>query len=548
MNALIAAARSVRRPGMSRRLGILVLGWCAAAGMATVLAGREAAAETLHRGGVLTMIVTPEPAQIVLGTTVAPAPAMIATKVLEGLLEYGPDMEPRPQLAEAWTFSDDGLTYTFHLRKNVKWHDGKDFTSADVAFSLNQIWRKLHPRGRVTFANVTAVRTPDAHTVVITLSSPSPALRASFSSYESQVFPKHLYEGTDIATNPFNTRPIGTGPFVFREWKQGSHVILDRNGAYWLDGQPYLDRIVVRFIGDAAGRIKALESGAAQYAAHGAVPLEAIARLKALPHIVIETKGYAFFNPILMLEMNNTRRPLNGPRVRRALAQAIDREALLKTVWHGAGSLADGPVSSRAKAFHTSEVRKYPVDIAAAERELDAAGFKRGANAKRFALKLTIPPAGAMQRRTGEAIREQLRRIGVDVELVAPDMPGYARRVYANYDFDLNIAVFPTLADPAAGLARLYGTKGIQKGAPLSNTARYSSPKMDALLARLLVEPDPAKRRSLAHEIQGLAAEDLPILALLELDEFTVADKKLKEHAATADGAFSNFAGVWLLP
>ncbi len=548
MHAPIAASRNMRRCGVSRRRGILILAAGAAGGMLPLLPGGKAAAETLHRGGVLTMIVTPEPSQIVLGTTIAPAAAIVATKIIEGLVEYGPDMAPRPQLAEAWTFSDDGLTYTFRLRKNVKWHDGKDFTAADVAFSLNQIWRRLHPRGRVTFADVKAVQTPDAHTVVITLSSPAPALRFSLSSYESPVFPRHLYEGTDIAANPFNTRPIGTGPFVFREWRPGSHLVLDRNGAYWLDGQPYLDRIVVRFVADAAARVKALESGAAHYAAHGAVPFEAIARLKTLPDLAIETTGYAFSHPIVILEMNAARRPLNDPRVRRALALAIDRDALLRTVWHGAGNPASGPVSRRAKEFYTGDVRRHAVDVPAAEQQLDAAGFKRGANRKRFVLKFTHPPVGAIPRRIGEAVKEQLQRIGIEVEPVTADMPSYVRRVYANYDFDLNAAVFPTLPDPATGLARLYGTKGIQKGVPLSNVARYSSPAMDALLARFLAEPNPALRRSLAHDIQRLAMEDLPILPLVELDEFTVVSKKLMEHATTADGAFSNFAGVWLQP
>ena len=190
------------------------------AALATVcllLAGAGVAASQPRAGGTLTIVQGAEPATLVSGVNTSTFIGTVSTKIHEGLLDYDFDLKPRAALAESWTVAPDGKTYTFKLRRGVTWHDGKPFTSADVKFSLEEVWKKLHPRGRVTFAKVTAVDTPDANTVVLRLSEATPMLLAALSSYESQVFPKHVYEGKDFATNPATNTPIGTGPFVFKE-------------------------------------------------------------------------------------------------------------------------------------------------------------------------------------------------------------------------------------------------------------------------------------------------------------------------------------------
>ena len=143
------------------------------------------------------------------------------------------------------------------------WHDGAPFTSADVAWSLMNVWKTLHGRGRATYANVERADTPDARTVVLHLSQPSPAIMNALAAAESQVLPRHRYEGTDVLTNPLNNAPVGTGPFRFKEWRRGSAVVVERNPDYWDAGKPYLDAIVMRFIPDGAGRSAALETGEA---------------------------------------------------------------------------------------------------------------------------------------------------------------------------------------------------------------------------------------------------------------------------------------------
>ena len=244
------------------------------------LAALPAAAQEPVKGGTLTMIVQPEPPILVSAINSAAPIGIVSTKILEGLLTYDYDMNPKPGLAETWKVSADGRSITFNLRNGVKWHDGKDFTAADVQFSMMKVWKELHPRGRSTFAKVTAVETPSPYVVVIRLSEPSPPIMSALGGYEGQILPKHLYDGTDIAQNPWNSKPVGTGPFVFKEWQKGNFIQLERNPAYWDKGKPYLDRIVFRIIPDASARAAAFETGEVLLGGFSPVPLNDVKRLE----------------------------------------------------------------------------------------------------------------------------------------------------------------------------------------------------------------------------------------------------------------------------
>nr|WP_283805528.1 ABC transporter substrate-binding protein [Bradyrhizobium tropiciagri] len=251
------------------------------------------AADEGQHGGTLNVVIQPEPPILVSLTHTAGPTTRVSGKVTEGLVAFDLDFNPRPQLATSWQKSEDGLSYRFELRRGVKWHDGRDFTSADVAHSI-ELLKQHHPRGRGTLASVREVRTPDPHVAEIVLDKPAPYLLAALTASESPIVPRHIYEGTDPLANPNGRAPIGTGPFVFREWKQGSHIVLERNPNYWDPGKPYLDRIVIRFIADANARAVALETGEIHYAPDTPVPLGQIETLKADPNLLIETRGYDY--------------------------------------------------------------------------------------------------------------------------------------------------------------------------------------------------------------------------------------------------------------
>jgi peptide/nickel transport system substrate-binding protein len=520
------------------------------AALATVcllLAGAGVAASQPRAGGTLTIVQGAEPASLVSGVNTSTFIGTVSTKIHEGLLDYDFDFKPRPALAESWTVAPDGKTYSFKLRRGVTWHDGKPFTSADVKFSLEEIWKKLHPRGRVTFSKVTTVDTPDASTVVIHLSDPTPMMLSAFSSYESQVLPKHVYEGKDFTTHPALNAPIGTGPFVFKEWKKGDFIRLEKNPSYWDKGKPYLDAIVIRIIPDAAARAAALEKGEVQLGVFNPVPLSDVKRLTALPSVKAETRGYEYFAPMYMIEVNLREEHLKDKRVRHAMLHALDRKFIADNIWFGFAKPATGPIVSSSPFYTTQGVPQYPYDVAKANTILDEAGLKRGAGNMRFKVGLTFPPVQPEVPRTAEYIKQALGRVGIDVELRNIDIATFIRQVY-NWEFDLTQNYLYLLPDPTLGVQRLYISANIKKGTPFANAAGYENKDVDAAFTAAQTENDQAKRKELFARAQRQIQEDLPALNLLELSFVTLYNSKLVNHTMGADGPYGSFRDTYFQP
>ena len=537
-------------PPVSRRLVLAGLG-SGMAGLGGGMPGRAAAqapapGATPRRGGTLTAIVQPEPPTLISALNAGAPTGVVSTNIFDGLFTYDWDMALKPALAESWQVAPDGLAITFRLRPGVRWHDGQAFTAADVKYSLEEIWRKIHPRGRATFANVDAVETPDPLTVVLRLRQPSPVILSALNAYESQILPKHIYEGSDPLANPVNLKPIGTGPFRFKEWVRGEHIILERNPDYWEADKPYLDRIVFRIVPDATARAALLETGQAQYAPYSPVPLSDVARLRALPGLMIETRGYEWISPWLFLEFNLRKPELADVRVRRAIAHAVNRDVIARTVWHGFGKAAVSTVPSSLARFHKADVAQYPFDVKRAEALLDEAGHKRGADGMRFALSHDFLPYGDDYRRTGEYVRQALRRVGIDLTLRSQDTPSYLRRVFAEYEFDISSSWASSFSDPQIGVQRFFWSKTINKGTPWTNASGYANPAMDQVIEAAQRSADPAERSRLFGEMQRIAAEDLPNLPLIELNFFTVHSKRLHDVAMGPDAVYASLKHAWL--
>ena len=508
------------------------------------LATTTATAEP-HRGGTLSFLVEPEPPALsTLAHTAGPS-TKVSAKVQEGLLTYDHDLTPKPQLATAWSISPDGLRYTFTLRDGVNWHDGVPFTSADVAASI-RLLQQYHPRGRGTFANVVDIETPDRLTAVIVLSRPAPYLISAFAGSESPIVPKHVYEGSDPAANPRVNAPIGTGPFVFKEWVRGSHVIYERNPDYWDKPKPYLDRLVVRFIPDAAARTAAFESGTVDLGGESPVPLSEVERLKTDERIGIETAGYTYSPSVQRIEFNLDNPYLRDLRVRQAFAAAIDRKVILNTVWYGFGVVSPTPISPSLARFYDPSVPAIPFDPKRAEALLDEAGFKRGPDGVRFRLVHDFLPYGDGYRRTADYLRQALGRVGIAVTIRSQDFATYIKRVYTDRNFDFTNNSMGNTFDPTVGVQRLYWSKNFKRGVPFSNGSGYRNPEVDALLEAATVETDPAKRVEEFSRFQQIIARDLPDLTLLTLENLTIYNRRVHDHTVGADGLNGNLADAWI--
>jgi peptide/nickel transport system substrate-binding protein len=528
------------------RRGLLLAVAVLCAGVAPIAAGQG----TPQRGGTLVMVVQPEPPTLASYQSTSGPVGQVAAKVYEGLLEYDFNLKPVPGLAQSWTVSGDGKTITFKLQPNVKFHDGKPFTSADVQFTIMEVLKKVHPRGISTFRAVQSIDTPDPLTAVLHLSEPAPYLLMALSGYESPMLPKHVFGTGDIANHPNANKPIGTGPFKFVEWQRGQYMRFDRNPDYRKQGRPYLDRIVARFIGDGSTRAATLETGEVHIGGFNAIlPLD-VKRLEKLPHIGVTTKGYEMQSPIVQLDFNTRVKPFDNQKVRQAIAYAIDRKFVIDNVWFGYGRPATGPISSNFKAngLYTADVRNYnvPNGVEMANKLLDEAGYPRKADGTRFEITHDITPYGEEWRRFGEFVKQQLDKLGIKVNLRYEDVPTWLRRVFTNYDFTLTNNWIQTLADPVIGVHRLYHSNMIKPGTVFVNDSGWSSKETDELMDKASVEVDPAKRAALYHQFQKDVVEAAPLVFVMELDFVTVYNKKLQGWLVSPLGLYAAFDQAWL--
>lgn len=530
------------RPPILRRT---VLAGLAGAGMLPVVS--RAAERKPVRGGVLTVLLDPEPPTLLTLTNTAGVSLYTSSKTNEGLLTYDFDLKPRPQLATSWSVSPDGLEYRFKLRPGVRWHDGKDFAAADVVFSIATL-KEVHPRGRSTFANLKNITAPDPLTVVLTLARPAPYLLSALAASETPIVPRHLLEGQKIIGHPLNDAPVGTGPYRFKEWVRGSHIVYERNPDYWDQPKPYIDRLVFAIMPDAAARSAAVESGAVDVAPGPPVPMSDLDRLRQNPRLRFVTDGYQYNNNIYRIEFNLERPYLAKRPVREAIAHAIDRKRLLEVALLGYGDISLGPINPHLTQFRVPDLPFYPLDLKRAGQLLDEAGYPRAGGAPRLKLVHDPLPYGEPHRRAGEFIRNALARIGIEVTIRSQDFATYIHRVYTDRDFDFTFNSMSNLFDPTVGVQRLYWSKNFRIGVPFSNGAHYVSAETDRLLEAAAVETDLEKRLQEFADFQRQVIKDLPDITVATVYSATIADRKVIDHTLTADGLCANLADVYIDP
>lgn len=523
----------------------LVLVLSAALSIAALSSLSPVNADSPRRGGTLVTTVVPEPSVLVGLLTTADNTYSVGPKMTEGLVTYDWNLNPKPALATSWKVSADGKLITFGLRKGVKWHDGQPFTAEDVKFSIG-VLKQNHPRGRATFANVDEIDTPDAHTVVLHLSKPAPYMFKALAASESPIVPQHVYAGTDVRANENNTKPIGTGPFMLKEWQKGSHIILERNPDYWDAGKPYLDRIIYRIIPDAAARAVALETGEIMLAGKNPVPLYDVQRLEKLDRLGIEMRGDAYSNLIHRIEFNLSNPYLKFRKVRQAIAYAIDKNFILQNIWFGYGDVTAGPIHPAISALYTEDTPKYPFDPKKSEQLLDEAGFKRGSDGVRFRLTHDYLPITDNFKRTAEYLKQALKKVGIEVDIRGQDFPTYVQRVYTKREFDFTNHWMNNTSDPTLGVQRLYWSKNFKPGVPFSNGSGYQEAEMDDLLVAAQTEIDPDKRATLWHQVAQMDKRDLPDYPLVGIRRVTIYNKKVQNHTVSPLGVDESFAELWI--
>jgi peptide/nickel transport system substrate-binding protein len=499
-------------------------------------------------GGRLTVAADSEPRNLNPAIVASNGVFFVASKVIEPLAEasYEGENGLEARLATSWEGSEDGRSITFNLREGVSWHDGTPFTSADVAFSALQVWKPLQNLGRLVFANLADVETPDEHTAIFRFSEPTPfqLIRNALPAVTS-VVAKHIFEGTDIANNPANNQLLGTGPFKFAEYRPGEYYRLVRNDSYWSEGEPRLDEIVYRVLPDRAAAASALEAGEIDLAAFSAVPLADLERIGSVEGLKVYANGYEALTYQLVVEINHRRPELADLKVRQAIAHAIDRQFVVDTIFLGYAATSTGPVPKNAPEFYTDNVPTYEFDVARANALLDEAGYPRGADGTRFALKLLPAPYFNETRQFGDYLRQALAEVGINAELVNNDSAAHQKAVYTDHDFDLAVAPPVFRGDPAVSTTILVRS-GTPDGVPFSNQGGYANAELDALIDKANVTVDASERTELFNEFQRLVAADLPLINVAEWGFTTVASERVLNVSNNPRWAVSNWADTAL--
>lgn len=505
-------------------------------------------AQEPKKGGRLVVAADSEPRNLNPAMVASNGVFFVSSKIVEPLAEAsfdGPD-GLAPRLATSWEGSADGLAVTFKLRAGVTWHDGKPFTSADVAFSALGIWKPLQNLGRVVFKDLEAVETPDALTAIFRFSRPTPfqLIRNALPALTS-VVPKHLYENGDIAENPVNIAPVGTGPFKFAEHRPGEYYRLARNDAYWGKDQPLLDEIVYRVLPDRAAAAGALEAEEIHLAAFSAVPLADLDRISRVEGIAVVAKGYEALTYQLVVEINHRRRELANHKVRQAIAHAIDKDFVVGTVFLGHATASTGPVPRNDAQFYTADVPAYPFDVARANALLDEAGYARGADGSRFSIRLLPAPYFNETKQFGAYLRQALAQIGIDATLVNNDAAAHQKAVYTDHDFDLAVGPPVFRGDPAISTTILVRS-GVPDGVPFSNQGGYVNAELDGIIDKAAETLDPAARIALYHAFQQKVVSDLPLINVAEWGFITVARDTVRNVSDNPRWAVSNWADTWI--
>jgi peptide/nickel transport system substrate-binding protein len=392
-----------------------------------------------------------------------------------------------PGLAHAWTVSPDGLQLSFALREGVLFHDGSELDSADVAASIRRLQAEGSPKAN-EFAMIVDIQTPDALTVDLTLDRPAPALLDSFASGWGAIVPAELIE----AGHDFGNRPIGTGPYLFREWVRDSFVRLAANPDYYL-GAPEVDEVVIRYVADTAVQFQGLQTGEFDVA----VDIAAVdwPTVESDPRFVLEQgpSGLALVSAL------NTRRPyLDDPRVRQALNYAVDAETILEVAYGGGFPI--GTFMESGSPWMPEAIEPYRYDPERARALLDEAGVPSG-----WTLDMALPQPYDAHITAGQIIQDMLGDVGVNVEIRIVEWGVWLGEIFRGpRDFDMTVIGHTGKLDASGRLGGYGDPDGTYHG--------YDNPELAEMVGLAAVISDPGERAAIYAEALTILHEEPPFI------------------------------------
>lgn len=490
-----------------------------------------AMAEDPMRGGTLKLGFSADPA----GFDPARGPSGMSHVVIEQiystLMSLDPDAVPYPDLAEKFEQSADGLEYTFHLRKGVKFHDGSDLTAEDVKFTFDRLRAKdtgySYGSQVETIKEVVVV---DPHTVTFKLTQTTGPFLVYMAFPGSSIVPKKLVEsGHDL-----NSKPVGSGPFKFVSYEPRSMVKFTRNENFYEAGKPYVDALEFHLIADITALTNAVISGNINFS--NEIPPKDWQMVSATPGLVgLTLEGSRYY----WLLMNNTVAPLDNPKVRQAIAHAIDRSAIVAGVFFGqAVPFKGGVIPEWSWGYAGIDYFTPGANPEKAKALLAEAGHADG-----FATSITMASSFPAMVAMAPIIQANLAAIGIKAEIKTMEIPRYWDEVWGPSKFDMTSMYWVSpLADPDDFVTNNYAC-----GMAI-NVQKSCSKPMDEALAKAKSATTQEARKAAYAEQQKLSLEEMPIVPLVNSLILTAHTDKLKNYKPMRTGFLKTLKDAWLEP
>src|SRR5690625_1538589 len=432
--------------------------------------------------------------------------------IMEPLVVYDHALSLIPRLATDWDFSDDGLTLTFNLRDDVTFHDGSDFTSADVKDTFEWVLDEEHgAQNRPLYEDIESIDTPDDHTVVMNLSSPNSFLLNNIA--RMPIVPA----GSD---EDFGEDPIGTGPYKFEELIRDDRLTVSAYADYW-GGTPNIETIVFRSIPEDGTRLLAFEAGEIDLMQAQPVPDE-LPRIEADDRFVVDRTpgtGYTYIG------MNNKSGPLADVRVRKAISYLVPREAVVARILNGIGAPGISMLAPSMEWFNP-DVETYEYDPEKAAELLAEAGIEQGTSIRMHTNENSV------RMQLAEILGFELGQLGIDLDITIEEFGAFLERVQTTDDFDLFILGWSGQLDPDRSMLRQFSTTGS------ANYTFYSNERVDELLNQgRLVDPTSQESIDIYQEAQAIVLDEAPYAFAYYTEEIALMQPYIGGWGVHAYGA-----------
>lgn len=469
----------------------------------------------------------------------------IAGYIYNGLVKYDKDFNIVPDLAEKWEIEDGGRLLRFHLRKNVRFHDGAPLTARDVLFTYETI---INPKTPTAYAEkyklVQSLKIIDDYTIEARYAKPFAPALISWGALE--VMPAHLLKGVDIAKSPLTRQPIGSGPYRLKSWETGSRIALTANAQYF-EGPPRLAGVVYRIIPDQTTEFMELKAGTIDIM--GLTPLQYLKQTNTPDFKANYVKYKYLADGYTYLGFNLKRAPFDNVRIRQAIAYAIDKQEIVKGVLYGLGLEATGPYKP-GTMWYNPAVTKYPYDPAKARALLQAEGYTDSdgdgildKGGKAFEFTILTNQGNPLREKTGQIIQQRLKAVGIKVNIRVIEWTVFLKQFVDKGNFDAVILSWNIIQDPD-----LFDVWHSSRTGPNGlNFIGFKNAEVDALLDKGRYTFDNKVRKACYDRIQAILAEQQPYVFLYVPYSLPAVSSRIKGIVPAPAGITYNFKD-WYVP